>query len=591
MEKPYSLRRSRKLFYKIHGLYKNSWKRLSPAELKRTEGDLEALDQALLERNREEASKRAKALEGYGPTLLRKHPVRRVIEFVIAIALALAAAIVIRQMWFEPMEIPSGSMRPHFQELDRLLVTKTPFGLNIPMTPKHFFFNGDRIKRTGVFIFTSEDMDIPDQNTTYFGIPGKKRLIKRVMGKPGDTLYFYGGKVYGMDAEGRDLDELRESKWIDQVTSIPFIHFQGKPERTPQAIVFRQMNAPLGRTLLANRKGQVWDGERWVDEQPGLSYGTLWGIDNYAMARIIDAEQASRFGQNGAKGPLLQLSHHPTLTGGFQTQTSHLPLTDEHLEAIMDHMTTSRFIVKQGRAYAEAYPNFPHHLRPSFPGVPDGRYQFTEGKAYKVAFSGVLTALEKDHPLYNKSPGHIQKLFNLGIEFNTALEPGRFEAPFPNRYAFFREGDLYLLAHPVLRKGDTTLEAFKATEQSKAQSNLLYRPFVDVGPPLKGGEIDREFLRKVGLQVPKEGYLALGDNYANSGDSRVFGFVPEDNIRGAPSFIFWPAGKRWGTPFMPPNPWFTPARVLVWAIALLIAVGYLIWSRRQSRRSHFKPRP
>ncbi|MGE3954817.1 MAG: signal peptidase I [Parachlamydiales bacterium] len=587
MAKPYSLRRSRKLFYKFHSHYKLAWKRLSPNDLSRVEGDLEALDKALLGRNREEASNRAKSLETYAPHLLRKHPVRRLIEFVVGLALALLAAIVIRQMWFEPMEIPSGSMRPHFQELDRLLVTKTPFGLNIPMTPKHFFFSPDRVKRTGVFVFTSEDMDIPDQDTRYLGIPSKKRLIKRVMGKPGDTLYFYGGKIYGMDAKGRDLSELRENRWVDEVTTIPFIHFQGIPERTGQTLLFKQMNAPLGRLSLASRKAEIWEGGGWVPERPSLTYGSLWGIDNYAMARLLSPQQAARFGQKG-ESYLLQLAHHPTLTGGFQTQTSHLPLTEAHLEALMRHMTTSRFLVKGGRAYPEAHPNLPLTLRVPFPSVPDGRYQFTDGTAYKVAFSGLLIPLERDHPLYSEEPAHIQRLFNLGIDFNTSLEPNRFEAPYPNRYAFYRDGDLYLLAHPIFTSEDPSLKAFIAAEEERASASLPYHPFVDQGPPLQNGEIDRAKLKKLGLRVPEKGYLALGDNYANSGDSRVFGFVPEDNIRGAPSFIFWPAGKRWGVPFMPPNPWLTPAGIVVWGIALLILIGWLLWSRRESRRSHFK---
>ena len=181
MARPYRLKKSRRLFHKVNSLYKKGWKKLPPADLERTERDLEALDQTLLKRDREGASELAKGLEAYSPKLFKKHPVRWVIEMVVAIAIALTAAIVIRQMWFEPMEIPSGSMRP---------------------TYPHFFFNPDRVKRTGVFIFTSEDMDIPDQDTTYFGIPGKKRLIKRVMGSRATPSTSMGGKSMGWMPKG-----------------------------------------------------------------------------------------------------------------------------------------------------------------------------------------------------------------------------------------------------------------------------------------------------------------------------------------------------------------------------------------------------
>ena len=30
-----------------------------------------------------------------------------------------------------------------------------------------------------------------------FILSGKKQYIKRLMGKPGDILYFYGGEIYG----------------------------------------------------------------------------------------------------------------------------------------------------------------------------------------------------------------------------------------------------------------------------------------------------------------------------------------------------------------------------------------------------------
>ena len=41
-------------------------------------------------------------------------------------------------------------------------------------------------------------------------------------------------------------------------------------------------------------------------------------------------------------------------------------------------------------------------------------------------------------------------------------------------------------------------------------------------------------------------YFALGDNSANSFDSRGWGEVPEADVVGQPLFILHPFTKRWG---------------------------------------------
>ena len=41
------------------------------------------------------------------------------------------------------------------------------------------------------------------------------------------------------------------------------------------------------------------------------------------------------------------------------------------------------------------------------------------------------------------------------------------------------------------------------------------------------------------LVVPAGNYFAMGDNRDNSLDSRYWGLVPRDNIKGKPLIIFW----------------------------------------------------
>lgn len=48
------------------------------------------------------------------------------------------------------------------------------------------------------------------------------------------------------------------------------------------------------------------------------------------------------------------------------------------------------------------------------------------------------------------------------------------------------------------------------------------------------------------VQVPEHAYFALGDNSANSLDSRYWGAVPEENVVGRGLFVYWPFTKHWG---------------------------------------------
>lgn len=46
--------------------------------------------------------------------------------------------------------------------------------------------------------------------------------------------------------------------------------------------------------------------------------------------------------------------------------------------------------------------------------------------------------------------------------------------------------------------------------------------------------------------VPSDCFFMMGDNSANSYDSRMWGFVPRRNVVGKAFFVFWPISRRWG---------------------------------------------
>jgi signal peptidase I len=255
----------------------------------------------------------------------------------------------------------------------------------------------------------------------------------------------------------------------------------------------------------------------------------------------------------------------------------------------MDHMYTARIVFKDGRAtrYSVDSPQFGSQS-PSFAKVPDGTYEFYEGKLSSLGWGAIEYAADKDNPLYSHDPSNVQKLFNLGIDMHNVYNPqGPQELYFPTRYAYFRDGDLYLLGAPIIKKDDPLLVKFNVKELQREKNSPNDKPyiaFMDNGPPLKDGKYDVEKIRTFGLKVPEKNYYVLGDNHAMSADSRAFGFLPEANLQGAPSLIIWPPGDRLGPPPQMPYQLFTIPRLIVWAIAAASFLTWWILHRRYLRR-------
>lgn len=583
---------------------------------------MRSADQALLDNNKAEANRYIKEIEAFSKANIKKSMVEYAFELVCALAFALIVATIVRQMWFEPYEIPTGSMRPTFREKDRLTVSKTAFGINVPLNTKHFYFDPNLVQRTSVLIFSGDNIPLPDTEGTYFWIfPAKKRYIKRLIGKPGDSIYFYGGLLYGVNKEGKPLPELTNSPWMKDLDHIPFLRFEGEiTNQIHNQFVFHQMNQQIGRFTIfqiGEGKGEVFNGKEWIPDRPTnephkaiQTYSDFYGIGNFAMARLLTKEELAKqpnldTSDLGEGVLYLELSHHPNLTyawpllyqtsigirGIMFTQRSVIPLQQSHLDTIMENLYTARFVVENGRAKRyDAESSTFNSSSPLFPGVPDGTYEFYHGQADLIHWQGFPTRVAHDNPLYKRDPKNVQKLFNMGIEFDTNFQPNNANPNiFPHRYAYFRNGDLYLMGMPIVKKEESVLKNFLEKEASKAKlssNNRPYMPFKDYGAPVNGdGAYDVERIRTFGVTIPEKHYLVLGDNHAMSADSRVFGFVPESNIEGAPSLIIWPPGERIGHPVQKPYPFLNLPRGIIWGIALVV---FLVWYWYY-QRSRIKP--
>jgi signal peptidase I len=610
----FSLRKSKRTFRLIHRHYLRKAKNLDQYTKESIASYLAALRCAILDKNSEEAKKKAQELEQASLRLMPKSAFDKTRDFIGGILFALVVAVLIRTTWFELYTIPSGSMRPTLKEEDYLVVSKTDYGINVPLQEAHFYFDPDLVKRGSIVVFNGANMDISDSDTIYFYLfPGKKQFVKRLIGKPGDILYFYGGKIYGIDASGNPINDLQE---VNQIEHIPFIRFDGKAE-TPNgpkngmfpSVLFYQMNLPVAK-LWINSIGKI-TGEMIPQRgrQTPAQYSDLWGMKNFAMARLLSKADMEKIhpAADVQEGLLyLELTHHPTLQGGqlirdeynrlrpeLALSTSIIPLQKQHLEAISKHMTTCRFSVKNGVAWRHGWnPKDLAIYLPHLPGVPDGTYEIQDGKAYKLPFpripilgiftNGMTKELPSNHPLYSQDPETIYKLYNLGIEFlNQYLPTSKEQRAVPSRYAYFNDGDLYLLGSPVIKKDDPTLSLFHSREQQKKSISTTvnpYFPFSDNGAPTI------EEIRKNGIQVPERMYLALGDNHAMSADSRQFGFVPEDNLKGGVSFLFSPPGERWGRAPQPAIPHATFPNITVWTIFILAGITSSLYYRQKLKK-------
>jgi|GEM_PF-270388 len=621
--KKISLKKSVSIFTHACSEYKKNKPLLSSTTSSEIEQTLSNLKEALSKKDRLESSKQALFLE----KLLKEHiplsSFKKILISISSFCVALFFAIIIRQTVFEPMEIPTGSMRPTFRENDRVIISKGQFGINVPLIANHFAFDPDAMKRMGTVVFTAEGLDLPNIHIKHFGIfPGVKKFVKRTIGLPQDRLYFYGGKIYGIDKEGNDISPLLQKDFLSHIEHIPFIYIGGKvvggnlikPHQNIPSVTIEQNHIPISVLKAVGRNDVV--GSLLVDGVTDVHQ--LWGMGNYAMARIVPKENLYFSNETlpllmGSVGVnyYLEITHHPSIYGAKQIDDyrgarrpelgksiSYIPLDRATLEKIWENLYTSRFNTNKGylEHFGKTYESpFQYKDRPFIKGsIKEGSYEFIDGIAYKVQFQNhpfsmipslaIPKKIEDNHPFTTFSEEKCMILYNTGIEQSSFIAHNTHMGLAPSRYAYFRDGDLYLMGKKIFEKENPLLVDFIKREQEIALANSAYVPFIDSLPPLlPDGTLDKEKIMKYGLLVPKNHYYMLGDNHANSGDSREFGFVHEKAIQGVASFLIWGPGGRFGSPLQEAYPWFTLHKIFVWTILLL---GIFIYYIRQHRKFH-----
>jgi len=118
-------------------------------------------------------------------------------------AIAILVALTIRWAFMEAYVIPSGSMLPSLLIHDHIFVNKMVYGVRVPFTEKWLYKAGDP-KRGEVIVFK-----YPENEKIFY--------IKRVVGVPGDRVFYENGKLYINDklVEKKEPSELKsEFEWL-----------------------------------------------------------------------------------------------------------------------------------------------------------------------------------------------------------------------------------------------------------------------------------------------------------------------------------------------------------------------------------------
>ncbi len=110
------------------------------------------------------------------------------------------------------------------------------------------------------------------------------------------------------------------------------------------------------------------------------------------------------------------------------------------------------------------------------------------------------------------------------------------------RFTELHRGDIIVFKYPVNPKRDFIKRVIGLPgETVQIKNSILY---------VNGRVVTQPFLPK-GLKyadyrlvtVPENAYFMMGDNRNNSEDSRVWGFLPRENVVGKAMLIYWPLGR------------------------------------------------
>jgi signal peptidase I len=182
-------------------------------------------------------------------------------------------------------------------------------------------------------------------------------------------------------------------------------------------------------------------------------------------------------------------------------------------------------------------------LRPSYYEVnPQLGKKYQKGEPIVRAYADLGDQVFVDKMSYNFANPHRGDIFVFKTNGISGI--GRPDGPsehFIKRLAGV-PGDTLRIAEPNLFVNDQPANAY-VFKRVESQQNGYTGYTNQHGQPMRylGTPSDK-------VTIPPNSYFALGDNSANSLDSRYWGFVPADNVVGRGLFVYWPFTSHWGFP-------------------------------------------
>lgn len=174
--------------------------------------------------------------------------------------------------------VPTGSMKPTILEGDRVWVYKMAYDLRIPFTSVSLYEIADP-QRGDIVVFDSEAAD--------------KRLIKRVIGVPGDTVELKNNRLYVNGEAARYSAAMENGNPLQMNEEIAgFIHRMQIYGRSGPAANFGPLTVPPERYLVLGDNRDDSGDSRFIGFVPrreivGRSGGVVLSLDydNYYLPR------------------------------------------------------------------------------------------------------------------------------------------------------------------------------------------------------------------------------------------------------------------------------------------------------------------